>query len=129
MNVAAHEAGGVGAEVRDHLGDVVGRRDASDGCSHVVGHPAGVGDRRIHDVGGDPELGELRGGGQCVALERALRGAVRHFLGEAVRTTGREPDDATQVGAALDVAACELGDEQRARARVDAEVAIDRVGT
>ena len=62
-----------------------------------------------------------------VALERALRGAVRHFLGEAVRATGREPDDASPRGAAFDVAACELGDEQRARARVHAEVAIDRV--
>ena len=29
----------------------------SHGCSHVIGHPAGVGDRRVHDVGGDAELG------------------------------------------------------------------------
>ncbi len=124
-----HETGGIGAQVRDHLGHFLGLRDASDGCPHVVGHPAGVGDRRVHDVGGDAELGELRGGGERVALERPLRRAVRDLLGEAVRATGREPDDATPRGAALDVPAGELGDQERARARVHAQVAIDGAGT
>jgi MFS family permease len=63
-DVAADETGGVGDEVRDHLGDVVGGGDvptpAGDSLADLVGDPAGVGDRWVHDVGGDPEAREFR---------------------------------------------------------------------
>jgi MFS family permease len=64
-DVPADEATGVGAEELDHLGDVVGRGDvatpAGDSLADLVGDPAGVGDRWVHDVGGDAEARELRG--------------------------------------------------------------------
>jgi MFS family permease len=64
-DVATDETAGVGAQERDHFGDVVGEGDvatpAGDGLADLVGDPAGVGHRWVHEVGRDTEAGELGG--------------------------------------------------------------------
>jgi MFS family permease len=64
-DIAADETSGIGDEVRDHLGDVVGGGNlptpAGDSLADLVGDPAGVGDRWVHEVGGDAEPREFRG--------------------------------------------------------------------
>ena len=48
----------------------------------LLGHPAGVGDRRVHHVRPDPEARELERRRERIALQRRLGGAVGHLVRE-----------------------------------------------
>ena len=100
------------------------RRRGDEGA-HLVGDPAGVGDRRVHDVGRDAERGELARRRHRVVLQGRLRRAVRDLLGEAHRPARGQPDDTTPRRAAGEVTTGELGDQERSGTGVDGEVAVD----
>src|SRR6266487_278728 len=65
--LAGDEAGLVGGEEGDDLGDLVGLADVAegagggDGGGDLGGHPAGVGGGRVDHVGGDAVAAELGG--------------------------------------------------------------------
>ena len=60
-----------------------GRR-GDDLVPEVGGDPPGVGGARVHDVGGDTEVGELAGGGEHDAVHRTLRSAVGEVAGGVI---------------------------------------------
>jgi hypothetical protein len=73
----------------DHARDVIGAGDVNEvGAvlyvpSDFIGHPTGVGHRRVNHIRRDAQRGELERGGHRVVLQRRLGRAVRDLIGEA----------------------------------------------
>jgi hypothetical protein len=80
-------------------------------CSaHFFGHPAGVGDRWIDHVGGDPELGKLERCRDRVVLQRGFSRSVGDLLRKPERPPRSQADNATPLRSPLDVTTGELSD-------------------
>ena len=87
--------------------------------------PSGVGDGRVHDVGGHAVRASSAAALSVKLTWASLGGTVGDLFGEAVALTGGQADDAAPLAVPGDVAAGELGDEERRGPGVDPEHLID----